>query len=204
MSETEISESHETTGQPIKEKLQIHNTDAILRTIFVALVGGLLYLILEMIPMPYIAVSIVPLGLVPSLALIATVGAIRGPFAGLLSGYIGVLFANLIINGEIVALTLYGLAIGVLGLIVGLGNYDFTNGRSLAKLSILSAVGIAFTALLTAVTGILVEGVATLVVIAFQLVPILTLGLPSVILLTPLFARIWYWFAETYTQPTEE
>ena len=118
--------------------------------------------------------------------------------------YIGALLANLTLNGEIVALTLYGLAIGVLGLVVGLGNYDITNGRSLVKMSIMSVVGLVFTALLTAVVGIFVEGVATLVVIAFQLLQILTLGLPSVILLTPLFARIWYWFVQRYTQSEEE
>jgi len=184
MSETEIAESHETPRQSIREKLQIQNKDAVLKTILVALIGALLYLVHEMVPMPYLAISIVTLGLVPSLAIIAIIGAIR--------------------NGEIVALTLYGLAIGVLGLITGFGTYDFTKGRSLAKLSILSAVGVTFTALLTAVVGIFVEGVATLVVIAFQILPILTLGLPSVILLTPLVARIWYWIVENYIQPAEE
>ncbi len=204
MSETEITESPEIPGLSLREKLKIQNRNAILQTIIVAVFGALLYLVLEMIPMPYLGVSIIPLGLVPSLALVATIGAIRGPVAGLLTGYIGVLLANLILNGAIAALTLYGFAIGVLGFIVGIGKYDITNGRSLIKLSIMSAIGLGFTALLTVVIGIFVEGVATLAVIAFQLLPILSLGLPSVILLTPLFARLWCWFVERFTPSAEE
>ncbi len=204
MSETEISESPETPGQPIKEKLQIQNQDAIVRTIIVALIGSIFYLVLEMVPMPYLGVSIIPLGLVPSLALVATIGTMRGPIAGLLTGYIGVLLDNLVLNGAIVAFTLYGFAIGVLGFIVGIGSYDITNGHSLIKLSIMSVIGLVFSALLAAVVGILVEGAATIAILALQLIPTLSLGIPSVILLVPLFARIWYWFVEKYTTSTEE
>ena len=202
-SETEV-ESSETPSTPIREKLGIQSRNEIMSVIIVAVVGAILYLILEMVPMPYLGVSIIPLGLVPSLALVASIGAIRGPVAGLLTGYIGVLLSNLILNGAIAALTLYGFAIGVLGFIVGIGKYDITNGRSLVKLSLMSAIGLGFTALLTAVIGIFVEGVATLAVIAFQLLPILSLGLPSVILLTPLFARLWCWFVERFTPSAEE
>ncbi|MCK5150215.1 MAG: hypothetical protein KAQ65_00180 [Candidatus Thorarchaeota archaeon] len=195
MSETETTE---TLSEPLREKYMIQ------QTIIVAVFGAFLYLVFEMIPMPYLAVSIIPLGLVPSLALVATIGAIRGPIAGLLSGYIGVLLANLVLNGAIVTLTLYGLAIGVLGFVVGIGTYDITNGRSLIKLSIISAIGVVFTALLSAVFGIFVEGASTIAVLALQLIPNLTLGIPSVILLTPLFARLWCWFVERFTPSAEE
>jgi len=53
-------------------------------------------------------------------------------------------------------------------------------------------VGLAFTLLLVVVIGLLLGDVAILVGIAFVLLPQLTLGLPSVFLLTPIFARIWY------------
>jgi len=76
-------------------------------------------------------------------------------------------------------------------LMVGLASYDLANGRSLVKLSILSAVGFLFTALLVTVIGIFVEGYSALVGIAFVLLPNLSSGIPTVLLLTPVFARIW-------------
>jgi len=82
-----------------------------------------------------------------------------------------------------------------------LATYDFTVGRSLAKMSILSMVGLAFTLLLVVVIGLLLGDVAILVGIAFVLLPQLTLGLPSVFLLTPIFARIWYILKENVPLP---
>ncbi|MHA2423548.1 MAG: hypothetical protein ACXAEF_02100 [Candidatus Thorarchaeota archaeon] len=192
MSEDEVIETSETPVEEVLDKFEIRSREEILHTIILAIFGSLLYLVLETLPMPYLTIGLIPLGILPSLAIVSTFGAIRGPLAGLLTGYIGVLLSDLILNGTIVAFSLYGLAIGVLGLIVGIGNYEITNGRSLAKISVMSVIGLSFTALLTAVFGIFVEGVATLVVIAFQLLPLLTLGLPSVFLLTPLFARVWH------------
>jgi len=122
---------------------------------------------------------------------IAVVGAIRGPFAGFLAGYIGEQLASIFLTGGIVAFSMYGVAFGFLGLVTGLATYDFTSGRSLAKLSILSAIGLLFAALITTVVGLFVEQVAVLVAIGFQLLPLLTIGLPTVLLLTPLFARFW-------------
>ncbi len=191
MAEPESITPQETPNRPLIEKLQIQSSSAILWTLLTAFLGAIIYLVIEMIPMPYLAVSLFTFGLAPSLSVIAAVGAIRGPIAGLLTGYIGVLLVNIILNGEIVALTLYGLALGVMGFIVGLVYYDFTNGRSLAKLSALSAVGLVFAILLTVLIGLFVEQIATLVAIGFQLLPLLTLGLPTVIVLTPLFARFW-------------
>ena len=191
MSETDSIPPQETPSRSLLEKLQIQSSNAILLTLIASLLGSIIYLGIEMIPMPYLAVSLFTFGLVPSLSVIAAVGAIRGPFAGLLTGYIGGLLVDIILNGEIVALTLYGLALGVMGFIVGFAKYDFTKGRSLAKLSVLSAVGLIFAILLTVLIGLFVVQVATLVAIGFQLLPLLTLGLPTVIVLTPLFARFW-------------
>ncbi len=191
MSETESIAPQETPSRTLIEKLQIQSSNAILLTLIASLVGAIIYLGIEMIPMPHLAVSLFTFGLAPSLSVIAAVGAIRGPIAGLLTGYIGGLLASIVLNGEIVALTLYGLALGVMGFIVGFANYDFTKGRSLAKLSVLSAVGLIIAVILTVLIGLFVEQIATLVAIGFQLLPLLTLGLPTVIVLTPLFVRFW-------------
>lgn len=191
MSEETIIDDGESSDKTMKKRLHIHDAYAIMWTLLAALVGAGIYLIAEMIPMPYLAVSLFSFGLAPSLAVVATVGAIRGPIAGFLTGYIGELIVAMFLTGGIVSFTLYGVAFGSLGLVAGIPSYDFTSGRSLAKLSILSVIGLIFTALITAVIGLFVEHVATLVAIGFQLLPLLTIGLPTVILLTPLFARFW-------------
>ena len=121
--------------------------------------------------------------------------------AGFIVGALGKLVTDLFLYGMIPLMGLPYLAYGVLGLIVGLANYDFTVGRSLAKMSILSMVGLAFTLMLVVVIGLLLGDVAILVGIAFVLLPQLTLGLPSVFLLTPIFARIWYILKENVPLP---
>jgi energy-coupling factor transport system substrate-specific component len=191
VSEEKIIDDEEVSDKSMKEKLGIHDTYAVVWTLLAALVGAGIYLIAEVIPMPYIAIGLFPLGLAPALAVVATIGAIRGPIAGFLTGYIGDLIVAIFLTGSIVAFTLYGVAFGVIGLISGLPSYDFTSGRSLAKLSILSVIGLIFAAVITAIIGLFVEQVATIVAIGFQLLPLLTIGLPTVILLTPLFARFW-------------
>ena len=193
MSEETTIDSRETSKKSVREKLHLQNTNATMWTLLTILLGAVIYLAFQMIFMPYLAVDIFSLGLAPALAVIAVVGAIRGPIAGFLTGYIGELLVSIFSTGGIVVFTLYGVAFGILGLITGLASYDFTRGRSLAKLSILSVIGIIFSALLYTVIGLLVEGIAVLVAIGFQLLPLLTLGIPSVFLLTPLFARSWQW-----------
>ncbi|TFG97851.1 hypothetical protein E4H12_07615 [Candidatus Thorarchaeota archaeon] len=192
MSETETIQSETTPDKSWMEKLHLQNVYAIMWTLLVVLFGAVLYMFFEVIPMPTLAVGFFSLGFAPALAVIATVGAIRGPIAGFLAGYIGEQLASIFLSGGIVAFSMYGVAIGFLGLVVGLLTYDFTSGRSLAKLSILSAIGLIFAALITTVVGLFVEQVAVLVAIGLQLLPMLTIGLPTVMLLTPLFARFWY------------
>ena len=191
MSEETIIDDEQVSERSMKEKLHIHDTYAVVWTLLAALVGAGIYLLAEVIPRPYLAIGLIPFGLAPALAVVATVGAIRGPIAGFLTGYIGELIVSMLLTGGIVAFSLYGVAFGVLGLITGLPSYDFTSGRSLAKLSILSVIGLIFAALITAIIGLFVEQVASLVAIGFQLLPLLTIGLPTVILLTPLFVRFW-------------
>jgi len=175
----------------VLEKLRLDHWTVSLVTIIFGLVGAGVFALVNSINMPYIMVSLFKLGLVPSLAIIAVVGGIRGPIAGLLTGYLGVVTYDLLIYGAIVMLTLPALAYGFLGFIVGLASYDFSNGRSLGKMSILSAVGLIFTGLLLVVIGMFVEQTAVLAGIGFVLLPLLTTGLPSVILITPVLARIW-------------
>lgn len=201
MTEEVTIESTE-TETPVEAKTsRFKRPENILRTILVSIFGALVFMVLDVVEWPYMSIGLFKLGFAPALALVASVGAIRGPLAGFLTGYIGKLLSDIILSGSIVALTLYGFAIGVLGLIVGIASYDLTKGRSLIKLSIMSAIGLVFTALLTVVFGLFVEGVASIVSIGFQLLPILTVGLPTVVLLTPLFARIWQFIT---SRPPEE
>ncbi|TFG06747.1 hypothetical protein EU538_09790 [Candidatus Thorarchaeota archaeon] len=58
-------------------------------------------------------------------------------------------------------------------------------------MSLLSAFGLVMTALLLVIIGMVIEGYATMVAIGFVLLPVLTAGLPTVIFLTPVLARIW-------------
>ena len=178
----------------MKERLHIQTSTEFLMTIVTALLGVAFYVLMMWIPWPFIMVDLFMLGLLPSIAVIAVVGAIRGPIAGFLAGYLGEIVYGFLAYGVIVTSTLPALAYGVLGLIVGLAKYDFTNGRSLAKLAILSTVGFVFTALLATVFGLMVEGAATLAVIGFVMLPLITLGLPTAFFLTPVLARTWYAF----------
>ncbi|MFW9966936.1 MAG: hypothetical protein ACFFEA_07265 [Candidatus Thorarchaeota archaeon] len=190
MTEEETTESKGPARHSMREKLQVQSSEVARRTLAAAVLAAILFFLLEMIPWPYLAVGLFPLGFIPALAVVATLGAMKGPLAGFLTGYLGTLLSNLVLNRAIVAFTLYGAAIGVLGLIAGIASYDLARGRSLAKLSVMSLIGLIFTALLTVVFGLLVERIASLAAIGFQLLPLLTKGIPTVILLTPLFARI--------------
>lgn len=184
------------TRENILQKLiilfQIQNPKAILITLVFSLVSAGLYVLIALIPMPYYVISLFAFGLAPALAIIAVVGAIRGPIAGMITGYFGTFFYNFIYYSAIVSVTLPNLAYGVLGFIVGLLSYDLSNGHSLMKLSILSAVGLVVTTLLTLVIGLTVEKITIIVEIGFIVLPLLTIGIPSVILLTPLYARLWH------------
>lgn len=174
----------------LMERLRIQNRTETLWTVVFSIIGAVIYLVVALIPMPYTMVSLFKLGLAPALAVIPAVGAMRGPIAGLVTGYIGEVLHVLIVTGGIVTATLPALAFGVMGFVVGLARYDFGRGRSLAKLSLLSALGFLMAAALTLAFGLMVEHSGTLAAIGFAFLPLMTVGLPSVVLLTPVFGRI--------------
>ncbi len=175
----------------VLERCRMNDRSALMKTMLYALVGAALYTILQMIPHPFIVLGLLKFGLLPSLTIIALVGAIRGPTAGFLTGYLGEVTYGLLIHNTIVTMTLDAAAFGVIGLIVGLASYDLKNGRSLVKLSILSVTGLIFSTLLIVVIAMKVEVYGTLAILGFEMLPLLTLGIPTLMFLTPVLARIW-------------
>lgn len=188
-------------SSPYLEKMYISDKREILLTVLFVMVGSVLYFGLSLLPVPHIMVSFFALGLVPTFALLASIGAIRGPLAGFFAGVVGKLLVDFYASGEIVLLGLPAISYGVIGLIVGLTTYDFDNGRSLAKLSILSTVGLAFALLLTTVVGLFIGQLEALVAVGFLLLPSLSLGIPSIMLLTPLLVRLWHEISKRVSSP---
>jgi hypothetical protein len=180
----------------VSEKLRVQDSRSALITIIFGVVGAAIFVLVNAIPMPFTMVSLLKFGFVPALTIIAMVGGIRGPLAGFITGYLGLVSYDLLIHNVIVLLTLPALAYGALGLVVGLASYDFSRGRSLGKLSLLAAIGLVLTALLLVVFGLLVGQISALAEIGFVMLPLLTTGLPSVILLTPILARLWLVFGQ--------
>lgn len=184
--------SDEVSKKSILEKFQMNTSDAIVWTLIYTLVGIVLFILVSQIPTPYIMVDLFPFGLLPALAIIPAMGAIRGPIAGFLTGYLGTVLFDFLIYGAVVTMTLPALGYGLLGFIVGLATYDLSNGRSLIKLTILSFVGFVFTLLIIVAAGLVVESYATLVALGFVMLPLLTSGLPTVLLLTPVYGRVYH------------
>jgi uncharacterized membrane protein len=148
-------------------------------------------------------VSLLKLSLIPSLTIIAVVGAIRGPLAGFVTGYFGLVLHDFIFFNTVLTYTLPAVAYGILGFVVGIASYDFERGRSLGKLSIMSAIGLIFAALILAIINLYVDQHSILVALGFTLLPHLTAGLPAVIFVTPILARIWSIFATKIDLPWE-
>ncbi|MHA2192460.1 MAG: hypothetical protein ACXAAR_03420 [Candidatus Thorarchaeota archaeon] len=149
MTEEVTTESSE-TETPVESKTsRIKRPENVLRTILFSIIGALLFLVLDVVQWPYTSIDLFKLGFAPALALVASVGAVRGPLTGFLTGYIGKLLSDIVLSGGLVAFTLYGFAFGVLGLIVGIASYDLAKGRSLIKLSIMSAIGLIFSSVRT-------------------------------------------------------
>ncbi len=184
--------SEEVSKKSILEKFQMNSSDAIVWTLLYTLIGIVLFILVSQIPMGYLMVDLFPFGLLPALAIIPAMGAIRGPVAGFLTGYLGTVLFDFLIYGAVVTMTLPALGYGLLGFIAGLATYDLSNGRSLIKLTILSVVGFVFTLLIIVAVGLTVESYATLVVLGFVMLPLVTSGLPTIILLTPVYARIYH------------
>ncbi|MBD3405812.1 MAG: hypothetical protein GF411_06745 [Candidatus Lokiarchaeota archaeon] len=198
MSETQTKQNEETSDSPFIERFHIESIEMLSLTILFGLIGSILVFLLTLIPFPYQTISLFKLGFVFSLALIAVIGSIRGPIAGFLSGYLGLILNDFFIAGTIVGLTLPAASYGVLGFIVGLGVYDFEKGKSLAKLSIMSAIGLVFTLLLILLLALSLQSYSLLAAIGFVILPIVTTGFPSVILLPPILARLWLLFMNRF------
>jgi len=192
MSKENKIEPEKALYRSLLHKFQIENLKMILLTLIYSFIGIGIFLLIALIPMPYTVFSVFTFGLAPTTAIITLLGAIRGPIAGFLTGYLGTLFKDLLFYSTIVQMTLPNLAYGIMGVIVGLSTYELSNGRSLIKLSILSVIGFILTVVIVGISGIIFEEISTLVETAFVVLPLLTVGIPSVILLTPLFARLWH------------
>ena len=198
MAETETTtepatvQDEEISKDSILEKFQMQSTNMILWTIIYAIIGTILYVGVALIPMPYLAEDLMLFGLLPAIVIIALVGAIRGPIAGLLVGYLGEVLYGLIAYNVVVSMTIPAMAYGVLGFVVGLKTFDFTDGRSLLKLSILSVVGYVFTILLVVVNGIVIEVYSLDAGLLYIMLPMITMGIPTLFFVTPVVARIWH------------
>lgn len=174
-------------------RMHVQTAKDLLLTLLHSILWALLFVLLSLVPMPYTMVSLVKLGLAPALAVIALAGAVRGPLAGFLSGYIGTVVYDLLQSGSVLYWTLPAVACGVIGFVVGLFAYDFNRGRSLAKISVVALVGFVFSVLLTAIIDLTVAKLAVLLVVGLLLLPSLGTGIPSVILITPILARSWHY-----------
>jgi hypothetical protein len=198
MTETETTtvpatvQDDEISKKTILEKFQMVNPKMILWTLIYAIIGTILYVGVALIPMPYLAEELMLFGLLPALVIIALVGAIRGPIAGFLVGYLGEVIYGLLAYNVIVSLTIPAMAYGVLGFVVGLKTYDFTDGSSLLRLSILSMIGYVFTILLVVVNGIVIEVYSLDAGLLYIMLPMITMGIPTLLFVTPVVARIWH------------
>lgn len=184
------------------KKLQIESGESFVWTIVFSFMGVVAFILVSLLPRPDLAMGMLEFGLIPTLSVIAVVGAIRGPLAGFLTGFFGDVVFNLARYGIVADGGLLAVAYGVLGLVVGLASYDLAKGRSLGKLSVLSAIGFAFTLLLVTVFDIAVGGVSPLAVIGFVTLPLVTMGLPTVILLTPVLAWLYNSFMSAVIPPS--
>ncbi|MFW9814200.1 MAG: hypothetical protein ACFFF9_17180 [Candidatus Thorarchaeota archaeon] len=63
---------HKATHQSSQEKTAFWTKSTILSTIIVIIIGSALYLFTDIITMPYLIVGLVPLGIFPSYAVVAT------------------------------------------------------------------------------------------------------------------------------------
>jgi hypothetical protein len=194
MTEENEQPTEDVTTTSLTERLHLQDMNTAIWTIIFAVLGAAIYVGISLIPMPFMMVSVLKFGLLPAVTIIALTGAIRGPLAGFIAGYLGEVLYGLLVYNVVVTMTLPAMAYGIMGFIVGLSRYDFTNGRSLLKLAILSVIGFVFTTLLTVVLAITVEGYSVLAAIAFAMLPMLTMGLLTLLFLTPVLARLWYIF----------
>jgi hypothetical protein len=110
-----------------------------------------------------------------------------------LTGFLGTVAFDFLTTGTLLIYALPAMAYGVMGLVTGLAGYDFTNGRSLVRLSLLSALGMILTALLIVTIESTSVVYLTMTDVISALFPQLTVGIPTVFILTPIYAGVWHY-----------
>jgi len=192
MSEQKKNKMKKFTAEFLLEKLQIQSSKALLITLLYSSIAIVIFLLMSLIPQPFIMNGLFKFGLILPLALIPTIAAIRGPLAGFITGYIGTFLFDLVVYRVILLVTIPYLPYGLLGLLIGLANYQINNGKSLAKLAIISTLVFLLSVLLLTIIGLTMQGISILVFLGFVLLPLLGMGIPSIFLLTPLYSRLWH------------
>jgi uncharacterized membrane protein len=195
MSELKKNKMKKFTAEFLLEKLQIQSSKALLITLLYSSIAIVIFLLMSLIPQPFIMNGLFKFGLILPLALIPTIAAIRGPLAGFITGYIGTFLFDLVVYRVILLVTIPYLPYGLLGLLIGLANYQINNGKSLAKLAIISTLVFLLSVLLLTIIGLTMQGISILVFLGFVVLPLLSMGIPSIFLLTPLYSRLWHLLA---------
>jgi uncharacterized membrane protein len=192
MSEQKKNKMKKFTAEFLLEKLQIQSSKALLITLLYSSIAIVIFLLMSLIPQPFIMNGLFKFGLILPLALIPTIAAIRGPLAGFITGYIGTFLFDLVVYRVILLVTIPYLPYGLLGLLIGLANYQINNGKSLAKLAIISTLVFLLSVLLLTIIGLTMQGISILEFLGFVVLPLLSMGIPSIFLLTPLYSRLWH------------
>jgi len=192
MSEKKKIRMKKITTNFLAEKFQTQSLKALLITLLYSIIAIVIFILMSLIPRPYIMIGLFKFGFMLPLALIPTLAAIRGPLAGFITGYIGTLLFDLMIYRVILFMTIPYLPYGLLGLLIGLANYKISNGKSLAKLAIISTIVFLLSILLLTIIGLTIQEIPILVLLGFVVIPLLGMGIPSIFLLTPLYTRLWH------------
>lgn len=192
MSEQKKNKMKKFSAEFLLEKLQIQSSKALLITLLYSGIAIVIFLLMSLIPQPFIMNGLFKFGLILPLALIPTIAAIRGPLAGFITGYIGTFLFDLVVYRVILLVTIPYLPYGLLGFLIGLANYEINNGKSLAKLAIISTLVFLLSVLLLTIIGLTMQGISILVFLGFVVLPLLSMGIPSIFLLTPLYSRLWH------------
>ena len=189
---------HIFSKENLLQKFHIQSLKDVLITVLYSLIAIVCYVLLSLLPQPFTMVGLLKFGIIPTLALIPMLGAIRGPLAGFATGYFGPFFVDMILNQTIIASTIPYFIYGIFGFLVGLAQYQLNNGKSLAKLATLSTLTYFLVVIFLVLSALTIQQNPLVVVLGY--VPIggtgfLTMGIPSVFLLTPLYSRLWHFIS---------
>ncbi len=192
MSEQKKNKVRKISANFLLKKFQIQSLKASLMTLLYAVIAIVIFLLLSLIPQPFVVVGLFKFGLILPLAIIPTIAAIRGPLVGFITGYFGTFLFDLLFFRVILFMTIPYLPYGLLGFLIGLANYKINKGRSLAKLSIISTLAFLLSVILLTIIGLTIQEISVLVLLGYVVLPLLGMGIPSIFLLTPLYTRSWH------------